>query len=226
MNSGHRLIEVESRRGTTVLAFLSPILSVEVLDELYSTLESLAEESGGDPLVLGSAHPSVFLAGAHLAEIAVLDTESSAPYARGGRRVIERLEDYPAPTVAAINGSCSGGGFDLALACDALITGPNARFTHPGIRRGLVTGWSGTTRLASALGSAKARAALLETRDLDADSLSTHGAVQRVAEDPFAIAIETARRLAALNPARRRLWRALRGPGFIDRFHASVVHKL
>ena len=226
MNSGHRLFEVESRRGTTVLAFSSPILSVEVLDELSSTLESLTAESGGDPLVLGSAHPSVFLAGADLAEIAVLDAESSAPYARRGRLVIERLEDYPAPTVAAINGSCSGGGFDLALACDALITGPKALFTHPGIRRGLVTGWSGTTRLASALGSAKARAALLETRDLDTDSLSTHGAVQRVAEDPLATAIETARRLAALNPARRRLWRALRGPGFIDKFHASVVHKL
>jgi enoyl-CoA hydratase len=220
------LFEVKSRRGTRVLAFLSPILSEGVLDELYSTLESLAAESGGGPLVLCSAHPSVFLAGAHLAEIAVLDAESSAPYARRGRRVIERLEDYPAPTVAAINGSCSGGGFDLALACDALITGPNTLFTHPGIRRGLVTGWSGTTRLASALGSAKAQAALLETRDLDADSLSTHGAVQRVAEDPLGTAIETARRLAALNPARTRLWRALRGPGFIDRFHASMVHKL
>jgi hypothetical protein len=126
------LFEVKSRRGTRVLAFLSPILSEGVLDELYSTLESLAAESGGGPLVLCSAHPSVFLAGAHLAEIAVLDAESSAPYARRGRRVIERLEDYPAPTVAAINGSCSGGGFDLALACDALITGPNL---HLEVRR-------------------------------------------------------------------------------------------
>jgi hypothetical protein len=44
--------------------------------------------------------------------------------------------------------------------------------------------------------------------------------------DVLATAIETARQLASLDPTRRRLWRALRGPGFIDRFHASVVHKL
>jgi hypothetical protein len=44
--------------------------------------------------------------------------------------------------------------------------------------------------------------------------------------DVLATAIEIARRLACLDPTRRRLWRALRGPGFIDRFHAFVVHKL
>ena len=80
--------------------------------------------------------------------------------------------------------------------------------------------------LCSALGSAMARAALLEARDLDPISLSLHGAILRTTEDPFATAIETARRLASLDPTRRRLWRALRGPGFIDRFHAFVVHKL
>jgi len=208
------------------MSFPSPILSLAVLDNLSSALGALAGENELDPLVLHSAHPSVFLAGAHLAEIANLDASSSGPYARRGRRAIRNLEKHPAPTVAAINGSCSGGGFDLVLACDALIAGPNARFSHPGIRRGLVTGWSGTTRLPSALGSATARAALLEARELEPVSLSIHGAVYQTAKDPVATATEKARQMASLDPSRCRLWRALRGPGFIDRFNAFVVHKL
>ena len=219
-------VGIQRLTGVTVLEFASPILSLEVLDGLSSTLESLAMENEPDPLVLCSAHPSVFLAGAHLAEIADLDASSSGPYARRGRRAIRDLEKHPAPTVAAINGSCSGGGFDLILSCDALITGPAARFSHPGVRRGLVTGWSGTTRLPSALGSATARAALLETRELDPVTLSFHGAILKTAEDPVAAATERAVQLASLDPMRCRLWRALRGPGFIDRFHAFVVHKL
>jgi len=219
-------IGIERLPGVTVLEFASPILSLDVLDRLSSTLVALAAEKAHDPLVLCSAHPSVFLAGAHLAEIANLDASSSGPYAQRGRSAIRHLENHPAPTIAAINGSCSGGGFDLVLACDALIAGPDARFSHPGIRRGLVTGWSGTTHLPSTLGSATARAALLETRELDPVSLSIHGAILRTADDPRATAIASARQMASLDPARCRLWRALRGPGFIDRFHAFVVHKL
>ncbi len=212
--------------GVTVLEFSSPILSLELLDGFSSTLDSLATEKRPDPLVLCSAHPSVFLAGANLAEIANLDASSSEPFARRGRRAIRGLEKHPAPTVAAINGSCSGGGFDLVLACDALIAGPQAGFSHPGIRRGLVTGWSGTTRLPSSLGSATARAALLETREIDPVSFSFHGAILVTTEDPLITATEKARQMASLDPVKCRLWRGLRGYGFIDRFHASVVHKL
>jgi enoyl-CoA hydratase/carnithine racemase len=225
-SDGSDAIGIERLAGISVLEFASPILSLDVLDRLTSTLVALAAEEPHHPLVLRSAHPSVFLAGAHLAEIANLDAFSSGPYARRGRRAIRHLENHPAPTIAAINGSCSGGGFDLALACDVLIAGPGARFSHPGVRRGLVTGWSGTTRLSSVLGRTTARAALLETRELEPASLSIHGAILHTGEDPLSTAIESARQMASLDPSRWRLWRALRGPAFIDRFNAFVVHKL
>jgi enoyl-CoA hydratase len=199
---------------------------VEVLEGLRSTLEQLSSKSERRPVILHSGHGSVFLAGAHLGEIAVLDVVASASYARLGREVIEKVRSFPAPTVAAVNGSCTGGGFDLILACDVLVTGPNARFGHPGIRRGLITGWSGTTHLPTAAGRTNAVAALLETRELDADRLESRGSVRQVDDDPLAEACTVAQRLASLEPSRWRLWRALRGPDFIDRFHASVVHKL
>jgi len=225
-NGISKAIGVEQTSGTVVLTFFSTVLSVDALEELAATCTRLAADDHPEPLVLRSAHPHVFLAGAHLGEIAMLDENTSVTYARLGRQTIQRIEGFPAPTVAAIDGSCSGGGFDLALACDVMVTGTNARFHHPGVRRGLITGWSGTTRLPSAAGPAVARAVLLETRQLDAVPLSARGAVHSITGDPLPAAIGLAHRLASLDGARLRLWRALRGPRFIDRFYASVVHKL
>ncbi len=211
--------------GAIILSFVSPILSRRVLDSLISTLESAAQ---GDvaPLILSSDDPRVFLAGAHLGEIACIDAAASVAYARRGRQVVELLGGFPAPTIASVDGPCSGGGFDLVLACDLVVAGTRARFSHPGIRRGLVTGWSGTIRLPDALGVQAARTALLEARDLEADSLVASDAVILTEGDPLTGAIESARRLAALDPERWRLWRSLRGPGFVDRFRTSVIHKL
>lgn len=223
---GSAVLDLDRAGDVDTLRFSSPILSSEALDELSSTLESLASQEMRRPLVLWCAHASVFLAGAHLAEIARLDTASCVPYAQRGRRAIQLLGRHPAPTVAAVNGSCSGGGFDLVMACDLVVAGPKARFAHPGIRRGLVTGWSGTTELPDRLGSAASRSALLQAADLGAAALPKGFIVRQAAADPFEMAIETARHLASLNLEGWRLWRDLKGPGFIDRFDAFVVHKL
>ncbi len=218
--------EVEVVRGTTHLVMRQPILEVPVLEELRSVFRTLAESAVRLPLVLRSSHPTVFLAGADLSDIADLDSSSCVPYARRGREVIRLLDRYPAPTVAAVSGSCSGGGFDLVMACDAIVAGPSATFRHPGISRGLVTGWSGTTRLPDLVGKTPARSLLLEGSSLDAATARAVGLVHTIDTDAVAQATRFALDLGALDPSRRQLWRALRGPVFVDRFRASVVHKL
>ncbi len=137
-------LRFETAEGVDHVVFTVPILSEQVLSSLASTLRSIAARADPRPLVLRSDHPTVFLAGADLREIAVLDSASCVDYADLGRSVVTALESHPAPTVAATAGSCSGGGFDIALACDAIVAGPRASFDHPGVRRGLVTGWTGT----------------------------------------------------------------------------------
>ena len=210
---------------TTMLVLESPILARRILGEIAGVLDELKLEVSPRPLVLTSDHPTIFLAGAHLGEIAALDQHSCLAYAELGRSIADRLASHPAAVVAAVHGSCSGGGFDLTMACDAVVASPQATFSHPGVRRGLVTGWGGSTSLDSVLGSPVLRRALLEGSELDAASMRKIGAIHAIANDPRAQAHATARRLSLLHPSRLASWRLLRRSRFVDRFRAFVVEK-
>lgn len=220
--SGIDMVEVG---GVALLELQQPMLAVAVLDELSAVLEGVAESGRRTPLVLVSRHPRIFLAGAHLGEIAGLDRESSGRYADRGRAVLSRLETLPGPTLAAVAGFCSGGGFDLALACDGVVASPRSSFRHPGVVRGLVTGWSGGTRLAWMVGRARARGAVLGAAELGPAVLTAAGVVLEIADDPVRAALQLARRLADLDPVRLDHWRRLRHGRFVDRFRASVIHR-
>jgi enoyl-CoA hydratase len=202
------------------------VLSREVLNELADTLTRLAALDPPQPVVLISAHPTIFLAGAHLAEIATLDPASCLPYAERGRSVVALLESHPAPVVAAVDGSCSGGGLDLILACDGVVACPDATFSHPGVFRGLVTGWGGTVALPAAIGRPAARRAFLEGSPISVFTMKAAGVVHRVSREPRLHAAELAVKYHRLPDRRLLLWRRLRGPDFVDRFRAVVVEKL
>jgi enoyl-CoA hydratase/carnithine racemase len=207
------------------LLFESPILTRSLLGELVAALAELGAKPRPRPLVLASAHPTIFLAGAHLGEIAELDAKTCLPYAALGRRAGRSLGTHPAPVVAAVDGSCSGGGFDLVLACDAIIASPRATFRHPGVQRGLVTGWGGTGEIARASSGAAFRRVLIEASTLDATTLAQLGVIRRVHRDPDREARRTAREIAALDPSRLAAWRHLRGSDFVDRFRAFMIEK-
>jgi enoyl-CoA hydratase len=218
-------LSIRNDGGITSITFNRPILTRAMLRELGGILSDLARLDQPLPIVLASAHPTIFLAGAHLAEIAGLDAHSCVAYARLGRSVIAALASHPAPVVAAVDGSCSGGGFDLVMAADTIVASPRAVFCHPGVRRGLVTGWGGTESIARTIGGPSTRRTLLEARDLHAADLERFGAVRRLVSDPAAEARRTALEIACLDPRRIALWRHLRGSNFVDRFRAFVVEK-
>lgn len=224
MRSGPSITAVRTQ-GVLLVSLLRPVLAEEVLVEIGAVLATRFL-GGVDPMVLGSSHPTVFAAGADLGEIEKLDAAACVRYAELGRRVVRLLAEYPAPTVAAVRGSCYGGGFDLVLSCDRIIAGPKAVFQHPGVRRGLVTGWSGTTVLPETLGSSVARRVLVEGNPTTAAEMKDIGLVHEISDRPDLDAVQMAISLGALEPERFALWRSLSRPGFIDRFRATVVHKL
>lgn len=226
MNGIGPAVRLLRHRRSIELVVLTPIVGRSLRTELETCLKKLAGEPHPLPIVIRSRNPRVFLAGADLAEIADLDVDACVSYAEIGRRLVSRLGQHPTPIVAAVRGTCAGGGFDLALACDTVVAHPQAVFRHPGARRGLVTGWTGTAVLPAALGASTARRAFLETAPIDAATMSSLGLAISISSDTERAAASEAERLAALGDRRLRLWRSLRGPRFVDRFLASVVHKL
>ena len=84
------------------------------------------------------------------------------------------------PIIAAINGVCLGGGFEVALACDIRIAAENATFGFPEINLGLIPGWGGTQRLPRAVPLAKAAEMLTSGRPIDAQEAYRIGLVNKV----------------------------------------------
>lgn len=84
------------------------------------------------------------------------------------------------PIIAAINGACLGGGFEVALACDIRIAAENATFGFPEINLGLIPGWGGTQRLPRAVPLAKAAEMLTSGRPIDAQEAYRIGLVNKV----------------------------------------------
>lgn len=203
-------VTLDASAGVAVVSFTRPVLSERALSNLGEVLDAIGSGGGRSPIVLRSLHPTIFLAGAHLAEIAALGAGSSHAYAVRGRSVLDRLGRMPGPAVAAVDGSCTGGGVDLVLACDRIVAGAHASFSHPGVRRGLVTGWGGTVRLPAVAGRPLARLALTAAVPLGAGDLAAPGVVTGVDGDVFGAAVALARRLATVHPSRLLLWRELR----------------
>lgn len=163
--------------GVGILTLDQPGSKVNVLTrELWADLESAVDEARSRPLaglVIASAKPSVFIAGADL-KLLETATGPNDPAVRSfieqGHRVLEKMESLPFPTCAAIGGAALGGGLEVALACDIRLVskGPKVQLGLPEVKLGLIPGWGGTQRLPRIVGLACAAKMLASGDPLDA----------------------------------------------------------
>ncbi len=158
---------------------------------LTAALADLAEKPPRKLILAGNAH--FFSAGADLNEIAQLHGAEAFRFAQMGQRLMQAIADFPAPTIAAVQGYCMGGGLDLALACQHRIASPHAIFGHRGAALGLITGWGGTQRLPRLIGKARALQMFLAAEKLHASDALRYGLVDAIADDPVAAALTFAR---------------------------------
>lgn len=131
------------------------IFTREALAELDQLLVELAGRDDIGCLVLLSPKPGMFIAGADVAEIAgVTDPEHAENGSRYGHRLFSAWESLPFPTVAAVSGTCLGGGTELSLASTYIVLSDRAdlRIGLPEIRLGILPGWGGCVRLPRRVG--------------------------------------------------------------------------
>ena len=125
------------------------------MEELLAKLEKRKSIKG---LVVRSAHPGVFLAGADLSKLSKLKGYELESLLKRGQDAFARLSNLPFPTACAINGACLGGGYEFALACDRRILSacPKALVGLPETSLGLLPGWGGCYRLPRLVGLLRA----------------------------------------------------------------------
>jgi enoyl-CoA hydratase/carnithine racemase len=98
-------------------------------------------------------------------------------------KALESLENLRIPTIAAVQGSCMGGGFELALSCDLIVSGRSARFAFPEARVGLMTLQGGVIQLTERIGRSKAIELVLFSHVVGARQMKTWNVVNRVFDD-------------------------------------------
>jgi enoyl-CoA hydratase len=188
-------ILVEARNQVSIVRFNRPQernpLSIAVLGELDRIVSAL--DSNTKALIFTGSR-DVFASGANLREIAALESEAEVrAFGLRGQRLMQKIADAPFLTVAAVNGYCFGGAFDLALACKIRIASSNAVFSHPGATLGIMTGWGGTQRLPRIIGEAAALETFLTAKRIFADEALKLGLINQITENPLAAALDFAR---------------------------------
>ncbi len=162
------------RPGSSANVFDRPAL--EELDQALARVEADAALRG---LVLSSAKPSIFIAGADLDSLATADAAQMRDLILLGQRVFNRLADLSVTTVAAIHGACVGGGCELALACDWRVASDDAktRIGLPETQLGILPAWGGSTRLPKLIGLPAALGIILPGKILRAGAARSVGLV-------------------------------------------------
>jgi enoyl-CoA hydratase len=188
------------------------LLSSEALVELAGVVAGLRGWAGAggtppprNPVTFRSGRQHIFAAGADMSEMQRFGAGEAEAFARLGQQTFDAIERLPFVTVAIIDGDCFGGALDLVLAFDLRFATPRARFSHPGARLGIVTGFGGTSRWRKLLDRPAARRLFLGNELLSAEEALAAGLVERIG-DSFDDELE---RVATLDPAKTRFVKEL-----------------
>jgi enoyl-CoA hydratase len=168
-------------------------LNSQIIGELNHALDGLEADSNIGCIVL-TGSKKAFAAGADIKEMAELTYPQI--YLDDLFSDSDRVANRRKPIIAAVNGFALGGGCELALMCDFILAGDNAKFGQPEINLGVLPGMGGTQRLTRAVGKAKAMEMCLSGRLIDAVEAERCGIVARIV--PSDELLDEALKVAAL----------------------------
>ena len=150
-----------------------------MLDELDKTLDAVDLENIRCLILTGAGEKS-FVAGADIGEMSTLTKEEGEAFGKKGNDVFRKLETFPIPVIAAVNGFALGGGCEISMSCDIRICSENAVFGQPEVSLGITPGFGGTQRLARLVGPGMAKQMIYTARNIKADEAYRIGLVNQV----------------------------------------------
>jgi enoyl-CoA hydratase len=179
----------EAKDGIAWLTFNRPEARNAMTFSMYDRLGELCGQVNGDDsikvLILRGAGDKAFVSGTDIAQFRNFNKpEHATAYEKKMDYVFDALEDVRVPTIAAIQGACTGGGAGIAAACDLRIGAPSAKFGFPIARTlGNTLSTRNLSRLAGLIGVARTKDILLLARLMDADEMRAIGLLNEVATE-------------------------------------------
>ena len=176
-------------------------LNSSVLDELNTTLDNV-DINTTRCLILTGAGDKSFVAGADIGEMSTLTKAEGEAFGKKGNDVFRKLETFPIPVIAAVNGFALGGGCEISLSCDIRICSDNAVFGQPEVGLGITPGFGGTQRLARTVGVGMAKQLIYTARNIKADEAYRIGLVNGVCtkEELMPTVMKLAKKIASNAP--------------------------
>ena len=169
-------------------------LNEDVLNELEQAFDAV-DLSVVRCLILTGAGEKSFVAGADIGAMSTMTKAEGAAFGKKGNDIFLKIEKFPIPVIAAINGFALGGGCEISISCDIRICSENALFGQPEVGLGITPGFGGTQRLARLVGAGMAKQLIYTARNIDAAEAKRIGLVNEVY--PLADLMPAAKKMAA-----------------------------
>lgn len=154
-------------------------LNSQVLEELDAALDAVDLKEVRCLILTGAGQKS-FVAGADIGEMSTLTKAEGETFGKKGNDVFRKLETFPIPVIAAVNGFALGGGCEISMSCDIRICSDNAVFGQPEVGLGITPGFGGTQRLARLVGAGMAKQMIYTARNIKAAEAYRIGLVNEV----------------------------------------------
>jgi enoyl-CoA hydratase/carnithine racemase len=213
-------VKLESR-GEVAIAWLDRPPANSLSPDMIAALAAVwdAVEAGDfRVLVIASANPQLFCAGADIKAFTQMDPLGARALLDGMHGLARELEHSQIVTIAAVGGLALGGGCELAMACDVRIASESASFGQPEISLGIIPGFGGTQRLPRLVGTSKALEMNLTGESVSADEAYELGLANRLVPDHELLdtALAWARKLAQQPPLAVRAIKRISGHSDLD----------
>ena len=154
-------------------------LNTELLTQVDSTFRELESSPGLRVVILAGSSP-VFAAGADVEEMSKKTLAEGVEFGILGQRVAERVEGFPTPVIALVEGYAFGGGLELALAADFIVAAEGSQLGLPEVGLGIHPGMGGATRLTRLIGRARTKYLVYTGARVSAEEAYRLGFVTRV----------------------------------------------
>tara|TARA_Y100001970_G_scaffold292441_1_gene433740 strand:- start:264 stop:1034 length:771 start_codon:yes stop_codon:yes gene_type:complete len=191
----NKILVVSIDRAKKLNALNSTI--IRELDEVFSSY--LNDESINCVIITGSGNKS-FVAGADIGEMKQFSNLEAAEYSNKGINLFNKIESYPKPVIAAIDGYALGGGCELAMACHIRYASDKSLIGLPEVTLGLIPGYGGTQRLRNLVGLGKACELIFSGKYINAEEALKIGLINKICKDPIEDSIKLASTIVKNSP--------------------------